>query len=211
MDRTAARRRRRRRGQARLAAVVALIVAIVIVVLLLSRGCGGDAADESAGTPPASSGAEASAKATPKTEPVASLPPLVGMGDTVRFETPEGAVVRVTAGGFEDPGDAPDGVTADPGERIVTLELSVTPEGAEGTAAVPLPFEKADSFILIAEDDTLAAAQLADDGLLGATLPPGETMSTTLAFSVGAAKPIRFVCTPVEGTRPRSATWELDK
>ncbi len=133
------------------------------------------------------------------------------MGDTVRFQTPEGAVVRVTVDGYADPGDAPPGATADPGERLVTLELSVTPEGAEGTASVPLPFEKADSFILIAEDDTLTVAQLGDDELLGAILPPGETISTTLAFSVGAAAPIRFVCTPVEGSRPRSATWDLSK
>ncbi len=87
----------------------------------------------------------------------------------------------------------------------------MSPEGAEGTALVPLPFKKADSFVLVAEDDTLTVAQLADDALLGATLPPGETMATTLAFSVGDADPIRFVCTPVEGSRPRSATWELDK
>jgi hypothetical protein len=206
-----ARRRRRRRGLTRLAVLVALIVAIIVVVVLLVRGCGGDAADESAGTPPASEGAEATAPATKEPEPVSSLPPLVGLGDTVRFETPEGAVVRVTASGYADPGDAPDGISADPGERIVTLKLKVTPEGAEGTALVPLPFKKADSFILVAEDDTLTAAQIADDALLGATLPPGETITTTLAFSVGASSPIRFVCTPVEGSRPRSATWELDK
>ena len=211
MDRMTARRRRRRRGLTRLAVLVALIVALIVVVVLLVRGCGGDTPEEPAGTPPESPGAGASAQATREPEPVSSLPPLVGMGDTVRFETPEGAVVRVTASGYADPGDAPAGVSADPGERIVTLKLRVTPEGAEGTALVPLPFKKADSFILIAEDDTLAAAQLAGDALLGATLPPGETISTTLAFSVGASSPIRFVCTPVEGSRPRSATWELDK
>jgi hypothetical protein len=206
-----ARRRRRRRGLTRLAVLVALIVAIIVVVVLLVRGCGGDAADESSGTPPDSAGAGASAPATKEPEPVSSLPPLVGLGDTVRFETPEGAVVRVTASGYADPGDAPSGISADPGERIVTLKLRVTPEGAEGTALVPLPFKKADSFILIAEDDTLTAAQLAGDALLGATLPPGETVTTTLAFSVGASDPIRFVCTPVEGSKPRSATWELTK
>ncbi|HEX5642125.1 MAG TPA: hypothetical protein VFZ86_07265 [Thermoleophilia bacterium] len=210
MDRMTARRRRRRRGLTRLAVLVALIVAIIVVVVLLVRGCGGDAVDEPSGTPPASASAGASAQATEEPEPVSSLPPLVGVGDTVRFETPEGAVVRVTASGYADPGDAPAGVSADPGERIVTLKLSVTPEGAEGTALVPLPFKKADSFILIAEDDTLTAA-LTGDALLGATLPPGETISTTLAFSVGASSPIRFLCTPVEGSRPRSATWELGK
>ena len=109
------------------------------------------------------------AQATKEPKPVSSLPPLVGMGDTVRFQTPDGAVVRVTVDDYADPGDAPSGATADPGERLVTLELSVTPEGAEGTASVPLPFEKADSFILIAEDDTLTVAQLGDDELLGAT------------------------------------------
>ena len=40
--------------------------------------------------------AAASAKATPKPKPVSTEPPLVSLGDTVRFETPEGAVVRVT-------------------------------------------------------------------------------------------------------------------
>lgn len=210
MDRMTARRRRRRRGLTRLAVLVALIVAIIVVVVLLVRGCGGDAVDEPSGTQPASAGAGASAQATEEPEPVSSLPPLVGLGDTLRFETPEGAVVRVTASGYADPGDAPAGVSADPGERIVTLKLRVTPEGAEGTALVPLPFKTADSFILIAEDDTLAAA-LTGDALFGATPPPGETITTTLAFSVGASDPIRFVCTPVEGSRPRSATWELDK
>ena len=129
----------------------------------------------------------------------------------MRFQTPDGAVIRVTVGDLADPGEAPPGIAADPGERLVTLKLSVTPEGAEGTASVPLPFEKADSFLLIAEDDTLTTAQLGDDGLLGATLPPGETLSTILAFSVGAAAPVRFVCTPVKGSRPRSATWDLSR
>src|SRR5690606_11138756 len=123
--------------------------------------------------------------------------------------TPQGAVVRVTVSDYADPGDAPAGATAEAGERLVTLKLSVTPEGAEGTAAVALPFKKADSFILIAEDDTLTVAQLGGDDLLGATLPPGQTVTTRLAFSVGASDPIRFVCTPVEGSVPRSATWEL--
>jgi hypothetical protein len=207
VDRATARRRRRRRGLTRLAVAIAFLVAVIVVVVLLVRGCGGDA-PESSGTP----SPEATATtATGEPTPVSSLPPLVGMGDTVRFRTPDGAVVRVTVGDYADPGDAPSGATADPGERLVTLELSVTPEGAEGTASVPSPFEKADSFILIAEDDTLTVAQLGDDSLLGATLPPGETVSTTLAFSVGASAPIRFVCTPVEGSRPRSATWDLNK
>ena len=30
-----------------------------------------------------------------------------------------------------------------------------------------------------------------------------------LAGMLGASAPIRFVCTPAEGARPRSATWEL--
>jgi hypothetical protein len=60
------------------------------------------------------------------------------------------------------------------------------PEGAEVPPRA-LPFKKADSFILIAEDDTLTVAQLGDDEILGADLPPGETISTTLAFSVGAS------------------------
>jgi hypothetical protein len=196
---------------ARLAALVVLIVVLIVVVVLLVRGCGGEAAEEPAETPAATPRAEESAQATKTPKPVSSVPPLVGLGDTVRFETPEGAVVRVTASGYADPGDAPAGISAEPGERLVTLTLKVTPEGAEGTALVPLPFKTAESFILIAEDDTLAAAQFADDELLGATLPPGETITATLAFSVGASAPIRFVCTPVEGSRPRSATWELTR
>ena len=211
MDRATARRRRRRRGLLRLAVAIAFLVAVIVVVVLLIRGCsGGDSGSDGAGTPsPEATGNAAAPSKEP--EPVSSLPPLVGMGDTVRFQTPEGAVVRVTVGDYADPGEAPSGAGADPGERLVTLELSVTPEGATGTAAVPLPFEKADSFILIADDDTLTVAQLGDDALLGATVPPGETVSTTLAFSVGASAPIRFVCTPVEGSRPRSATWDLTK
>jgi hypothetical protein len=194
----------------RLAVAVALLVAVIVVMAALVRGCGGgDATNEPAsGSSPE---ATSTAAATKKPQPVASLPPLVGMGDTVRFQTPDGAVVRVTADGYADPGDAPSGAAAEPGERLVTLKVSVTPEGAAGTASVPLPFKKADSFILIAEDDTLTVAQLGDDALLGATVPPGETVSTTLAFSVGASAPIRLVCTPVEGSRPRSATWELSR
>ena len=126
------------------------------------------------------------------------------MGDTVRFRTPEGAVVSVTAAGYADPGDAPDGVTADAGERIVTLELTVAPEGAEGTAAVEVPFRKADSFLLIAEDDTITVARLGDDALLGATLPPGETHLRDARLLRRRVRAVRFVCTPVEGSRPRS-------
>lgn len=191
----------------RLAVAIAVLVAAIVIVVILVRGCGNEPAGESTPTPASTPATEAQATGSP--EPVSSLPPLVGVGETVRFRTPEGAVVRVTVDDYADPGDAPSGAAADPGERLVTLRLSVTPEGAEGTAAVPLPFEKADSFILVAEDDTLTVAQVGDDEILGATLPPGEAVSTTLAFSVGASPPVRFVCTPVEGSRPRSATWEL--
>ena len=194
----------------RLAVAIILLIALIVVVVLLIRGCGGGGpADEPTATPSASLTPEAEATGGP--EPVSTAPPLVGMGDTVRFQTAEGAVIRVTAADYADPGEAPAGATADPGERIVTLKLSVRPEGAEGTAAVPLPFAKADSFILIAEDDTLTVAQIGDDEILGADLPPGETISTTLAFSVGESAPIRFVCTPAEGSQPPSATWELNK
>jgi hypothetical protein len=205
----AARRRRRRRGLTRLAVAVALLVAAVVIVVLIVRGCGGEApADEPAATPPPAT-ATATTQATTTPGP-ASSPPLVKLGGTVRFETPEGAVVRVTAGGYADPGDAPAGASAEAGERLVTLQLTVTAEGPEGTAAVRVPFEDADSFLLIAEDDTITVAQLGDDALLGATLRPGEPLGTTLAFSVGDAAQLRFVCTPAKGSQPRSATWELD-
>jgi len=185
---------------------VAILVAVIVAIVLLVRGCGGDG-ETAAGPQATTPGTGAAAEATPK--PVSTKPPLVGLGDTVRFETPEGAVVRVTVGDYADPGDPPQGAAAEAGERLVTLKLSVTAEGAEGTAEAPLPFEKADSFILVAQDDTLTVAQLGGDGLFGATLAPGKTRTTTLAFSVGASDPIRFVCTPVEGSVPRSATWEL--
>ncbi len=210
MDRAEERRRRRRKGHIRLAAAIAVLVAVIVVIALLVRGCGGGTTDEQAGPQAtATPDAAATAEATRSPKPVSTTPPLVGMGDTVRFQTPDGAVVRVTARDYEDPGATLAGVTPAAGERLVTLELSVTPEGAEGTAEIPLPFEKAASFILVAEDDTLTVAQLAGDDLLGATAAPGETFVTALAFSVGAAAPIRFVCTPVEGSLPRSATWEL--
>jgi hypothetical protein len=208
VDRAEARRRRRRKGHIRLAVAVAILVAVIVAIVLLLRGCGGGAAEETPGpqaTP--TSGTGAAADATPK--PVSTRPPLVGLGDTVRFQTPEGAVVRVTVGDYADPGDAPSGVAAEAGERLVTLKLSVTAEGAAGAAEATLPFEKADSFILVAEDDTLTAAQLSGEGLFGGSLPPGKTTTSTLAFSVGASDPIRFVCTPMEGSLPRSATWVL--
>lgn len=212
MDRAEARRRRRRKGHIRLAVAIALLVALVVGIGLLVRACacGGGSPEQASTTPPAEGQAAApTAEATQSPKPVASLPPLVGIGDTVRFQTPQGAVVRVTASDFADPGDAPAGVAARPGERLVTLTLSVTPEGTEGSAPVRLPFKTAESFLLISEDESGAVALLKGRGLLGAAVPPGQTVKTTLAFSVGAPKPVRFVCTPVSGSQPRSATWEL--
>jgi hypothetical protein len=187
----------------RLAALVGFLVVGIVVVVVLVRACGGP--EQRSGTAPESG--PTSGTTTPS--PVSSLPPLVALGDTVRLLTPEGAVVRVTVDDYADPGSAPDGVTADAGERLVSLKFSVTPEGEAGTAAVPLPFE-ADSFVLVMENDELAAGRLGGDGLLGAAVEPGKTVSATLAFSVGASPPIRFVCTPVQGSKPRSATWELE-
>jgi hypothetical protein len=209
VDRAEARRRRRRKGQLRLAALIAFVV-LVIVVVLLVRACGGADEEQPAGqTPQTGQTAGATADATKSPKPVSSVPPLVALGETVRFQTPDGAVVRVTAADYADPGTAPDGVAADAGERLVSLKLSVTPEGEAGTAAVPLPFT-ADSFVLVMEDDTLAAARLGGDRLLGGAVAPGKTATATLAFSVGSSPPIRFVCTPREGSTPRSATWELE-
>ena len=212
-DRAEARRRRRRQGHVRLAVLIAAVVIVVIVVVLLMRGCGGGEADQPTQPTPsatkAGAPATASKKATPTPKPVSTKPPLVSLGDTVRFETPEGAVVRVTVDDFQDPGQA-DGVSPDSGERLVTLKLTVTPEGTAGTAAVPLPFEVADSFILVMENDELAPALLADDSLLGASLQPGKSKTTTLAFSVGASPPIRFVCKPAADSVPVSATWQLE-
>jgi hypothetical protein len=206
VDRAEARRRRRRKGHLRLAVAVAILVAVIVAIVLLLRGCGGAAGEPAGPRATATPGAAATADAAATPKPVSTKPPLVGPGDTVRFQTPDGAVIRVTVGDYADPGDPPPDATAEAGERLVTLKLSVTPEGA---AKVPLPFEKADSFILVAEDDTLTVAQLGGDGLLGTTASPGKSVTTTLAFSVGASSPIRFVCTPVEGSVPRSATWEL--
>ena len=188
--------------------LIALAAGLAMAAGLVVAACGGGAqgdpgqSQEPAAAPPA--------QATKSPEPVSSLPPLVNLGEAVRFMTPEGAVVRVTAGRYTDPGDAPDGMSAEAGERLVTLELTVTAEGPEGTAAVKAPFRRSDSFLLIAEDDTITAALLADDALLGAILPPGEPLRTTLAFSVGSAAQRLFVCTPADGSRPRSATWELN-
>jgi hypothetical protein len=197
------RTRRRRPPHLLLAAGLALAAGL----LLFAGACGGEASEDAAQTQ--APAAEATAQATKTPEPVSSLPPLVKMGETVRFLTPEGAVVQVTASDYADPGDAPDGVSAGAGERLVTLELTVTAEGAEGTSAVKAPFTK-DSFLLIAEDDTLTVAQFDGDALLGAALPPGEPLTATLAFSVGSAAQRLFLCTPAEGSRPRSATWKLD-
>jgi hypothetical protein len=213
MDRDEARRRRRRKGHLRLAVLIACVALVIVVVVLLTRGCGGREPGQAGVTPSApgqAAGGGESADAATSPKPVSSSPPLVSLGDTVRFETPEQAVVRVTVDDYADPGEPTAGVAADDGERLVTLKLSVVPEGEPGTAAVPLPFHKADSFVLVMEDDELAAAMLGDDGLLGAVVAPGKSTAATLAFSVGASPPIRFVCTPIARSTPRSATWELE-
>jgi hypothetical protein len=196
----------------RLAALIAFVVVVIVVIVLLARGCGGGEPEQPAASEAAGGAtAAASAEATPEPKPVSTEPPLVSLGDTVRFETPEGAVVRVTVDDYQDPGQTPDGVSADPGQRLVTLKLTVTPEGEAGTAAVPLPFEVADSFILIMENDQLAPAKPGDDdGVLGASVPPGKSVTSTLAFSVGASSPVRFVCKPEADSVPVSATWKLD-
>jgi hypothetical protein len=195
----------------RLAVLVAAVVVVIVIVVLLARGCGGEGGGSGqAVTPPAAgSSSTVGAKATPTPKPVSTKPPLVALGDAVRFETPEGAVMQVKVDDFKDPGEA-DGVSPDSGERLVTLRLTVTPEGTAGTAAVPLPFGVADSFILIMENDELAPARLGDDSLLGASLKPGKSLTATLAFSVGASPPVRFVCKPAAGSVPVSATWSLD-
>lgn len=195
----------------RLAALVAAIVVVIVVVLLAVRGCG-DGSGDSPAPKASAAGATAPAsvvKTTTKPSPVPTDPPLVSLGDTVRFETPDGAVVRVKADGYDDPAQV-DGVSADPGQRLVSLRLTVTPEGTPGTAAVRLPFEAADSFVLVMEDDELSGAKLPDDRLLGATLAPGKSLTATLAFSVGSSPPIRLVCRPAADSVPVSATWRLD-
>jgi hypothetical protein len=194
----------------RLAALVAFLVIVIVVIVLLFRGCGGGGQDESASTASGNVDAAASTKATPKPKPVSTKPPLVSLGESVRFKTPEDAVIRVTADGYQDPGQEVDDISPDPGQRLVTLKLTVTPEGEAGTAAVPLPFEVADSFVLVMEDDELSPAKLADDSLLGASVPPGKSVTSTLAFSVGAASPVRFICKPAADSIPVSATWKVD-
>jgi hypothetical protein len=206
-----ARRRRRRRGQTRLAVLVAGIVVVIVLLVLVVRSCGGGA-DDSAKPQAAATGSvkkSASPKASAKPKPVSTEPPLVSLGDVVRFKTPEGAVIRVKASAFTDPAQV-DGISPDPGQRLVTLQLTVSPEGEAGTAAVRLPFDVADTFVLIMKDDELSGAKLADDAILGASLPPGKLLTTTLAFSVGASPPVRFVCKPAADTVPVSATWKLD-
>jgi hypothetical protein len=186
--------------------VAGLVLATTLLIGsgLAAAACGGSGQDDSGEAPEPAATVTAPAAKSP--EPVSSLPPLLRMGETARFQTPDGAVVRVRASGYADPGAAPPGVSADAGERLVTLELSVTAEDA----AVTLPFGETGAFLLIAQDDTISAAKLGDGALLGRTLTPGESIGATLAFSVGPAAQLRFVCMPAEGSRPRSATWELD-
>ncbi len=214
MDRAEARRRRRRKGHIRLAVAVVILVVVIVVITLLVRSCacGGDATEAVPTPSPADGQTETPAEETSRAaSPVPSAPPLVGLGDTVRFETPQGAIVRVSVSDYSATDEPPPGVTPGPGERIVTLRLDVTPEGDAGSAPVRLPFKKRDSFLLISEDESGVVAQLTDDGVLGASVAPGETVTTTLAFSVGAPTPIRLVCRPIQRSEPRSATWELGK
>ena len=151
-------------------------------------------------------------EATKEPEPVSSLPPLVGMGDTVRFETPEGAVVRVTASGYADPGDAPAGVIGGPRRAHRHPQAERDPRGRRGDRP-RAPAVQEGGLV-----HPHRRGRHADGGASSATTSCSGRRSrrarpsrTTLAFSVGASSPIRFVCTPVEGSRPRSATWELSK
>jgi hypothetical protein len=183
---------------------IVLTAALAVGGGVAAAACGSGGQDDAGETPEPAATLTAPAAKSPK--PVSSLPPLLKMGETARFQTPGGAIVRVTASGYADPGATPPGVSADAGERLVTLDLRVTAEAA----AVTLPFDETGAFLLIAEDDTISAAELGDDALLGTTLAPGESIDATLAFSVGPPVQLRFVCMPAEGARPRSATWELD-
>jgi hypothetical protein len=177
------------------------------LLLAFAAGCGDDEPSAKPSAQP--SAASPAATSEPSQDPVSSEPPLVDLGEAARYETPEGGVIRVVADQYADPGTAA-GAVADPGERLVTLRLTVTAEGAQGGDPVKLPFAKVESFLLIGADDTISVAQLcAGDDLLGASLAPRDKTSATLAFSVSAAQAVRFVCTPIEGTTPRSATWQL--
>ena len=189
------------------AATVEFVAAVVLAAVLAvtAAACGGDSSTAPGeGTP--------TATATLSPTPISTVAPLCTLGEAARFQTPQGAIMRVRAAGFADPGEPAEGVSAAADERLVTLRFTVTVESTGGDPAARLPFAGAESFLLIAADDMIYVAKLTDHSWPRGKAAGGETASTTLAWALpSGAQPARFVCTPVEGSTPRSATWLLEE
>jgi len=148
--------------------------------------------------------------ATPS-PPVSTKAPLLDLGGSAPFSLPDGGVVAVTVDQFRDPATAQDGAAAGPGERLVSLTLTVAAESTADSSneTVTLTFKKS-SFLLVAADDSLYAPAKVAAELAAGHWTPGENTGFDLSFVVrDSAELVRFVCTPGGDVTPRSATWLL--
>ena len=93
----------------------------------------------------------------------------------------------------------------------VSIEVEAAPHSDDpGDAEVPLPFTRS-SFLLVAADDSLYLPAAWDGPTpIGDSVRPSVPQRYVMTFvSAATATVVRFVCTPREGTTPRSATWIL--
>jgi hypothetical protein len=192
-----------------------LLVALLVAAMSLTAAagaCGGAAAPATS----ASASPAVSDRPQPAPEPsevVPAIAPLLRIGQSASFLTSEKRIVRVVADAFFDPADADTGLHAGADERPVSVSVSVDVEPLESdTTGLPvaLPFKKA-SFLLLAADDTIYTPAAWDaPSPVGARAKPGVARHYEIAFVLpSVTRPVRFVCTPLEGSTPRSATWIL--
>jgi hypothetical protein len=188
--------------------LAALLVTAMGLTAAFAGACGGGATTTSASASPA-----VSARPEPSPETVPTVAPLLRIGQSASFLTREERTVRIVADAFFDPAAADTGLHAGAGERPVSVSVSVDvePLASDTTGLlVALPFKKA-SFLLLAADDTIYTPAAWDaPSPVGARVRPGVAKHYDIAFVVpSVTQPVRFVCTPLEGSTPRSATWIL--
>ena len=170
-------------------------------------GCGGSA-PAPADTIVATTSPQPPATPSP---PVPTKAPLLELGEPASFFVPDGGIVTITVAEFRDPAAAQDGVAAGAGDRLASLELTVTvaPTADSSNAMVTMPLKQS-AFLLVAADDSLYTPALVDAELREGRWTPGESTTFDMIFAVrDTAELVRFVCTPGGDVTPRSATWLL--
>jgi len=187
--------------------VLVLVLAVAALAAAFACGCGGSS-PAPADSPVVTTSPHPSSTPSP---PLSTTAPILYLGGSAPFSTPDGNVVMVTVNQFDDPATAPQGAPAAAGERLVSLKLVVRAAqlgGASGET-VTLAF-KGSSFLLIAVDDSLFAPAAVDAELLKGRWKLAAGSGFNLPFVVpDSAKLVRFVCTPGGNVTPRSATWLL--